>query len=214
MTTLRDEYFETLGLNGDDTSHRKRRKQALARAYELRTFEIEHYWKRATYFWGFQIAIFAAFGFIWKDADSKYIKQLSPVILALAILGVLTAYANILSAQGSRFWQRNWELHIDMLEDEFEGKLYKTVWIPKGTSYSVSKINLALGVAFMLFWVFVDVFTSIKFNDELPLSFVQVVFVIIVFLTTLFMKSNLPAREAEDIPFVQRPSPEDAPPVG
>jgi len=57
MSTLRDQYFKTLGFVPTD---RPQCRKALTRAYQLRTFEIEHYWKRATYFWGFQIAIFAA----------------------------------------------------------------------------------------------------------------------------------------------------------
>lgn len=61
MTELRARYFQTLRLGKNGTPTKCELKGALDRAYELRTFEIEHYWKRGTYFWGFQIAIFAAF---------------------------------------------------------------------------------------------------------------------------------------------------------
>ena len=43
---------------------------------------------------------------------------------------------------GSKKWQENWEKHIDMLEDEVTGPIYKTVW--NGTAYSVSQINIAV----------------------------------------------------------------------
>jgi hypothetical protein len=52
---------------------------------------------------------------------------MNPVIIPLVGLGILTALANALAARGSRFWQNNWEKHIDMLEDKIEGQLYKTV---------------------------------------------------------------------------------------
>ena len=63
MSELRDQYFAALKIGKSDTLKRER---VLNRAYALLTFEIEHYWKRATYFWGFQIAIFPAFAIHWK----------------------------------------------------------------------------------------------------------------------------------------------------
>src|ERR1700730_11367241 len=126
MTRLRERYLNTLGLAGMDQATVNKRRKALNRAYQLRTFEIEHYWKRATYFWGFQIAIFAAFGLLWR-ADGQQ-NQWGLITVALSGLGVMTAVANSLSASGSKFWHRNWERHIDILEDEVEGRLYKTIW--------------------------------------------------------------------------------------
>lgn len=165
MSTLRDQYFKTLKIDQTDTLKRRR---ALNRAYALRTFEIEHYWKRATYFWGFQIAIFAAFGLIWKaQTDSGW----GPITLALAMLGALTAVANYFSASGSKFWQENWERHIDMLEDEFEGRLHKTVWLSEGkVSYSVSGINQSLSLLFILFWLFVTFYVAYHFVGAPPLE--------------------------------------------
>jgi hypothetical protein len=139
-------YFGLLGLDPAIPDDQDRRKAALLRAHGLRTFEIEHYWKRATYFWAFQVAIFAAFGLLNKPGSDGW----GPIPLLIAALGVLTAVANWLSAQGSKFWQENWEAHIDVLEDEFEGRLHKTV---AGVSrYSVSRLNQELGVCFIAFW--------------------------------------------------------------
>jgi hypothetical protein len=134
---LRIRYLSTLGLDGSGATGKPRLEAALTRAYALRNFEIEHYWKRATYFWAFQVAIFAAFGLLWKATEITT----SPITVALAGLGILTALANAFSARGSRVWQDNWENHIDMLEDEIEGRLYKTVWMPEYRSYSVSRVN-------------------------------------------------------------------------
>jgi hypothetical protein len=110
VSTPRDKYFNTLGFSEHDKS---KREKALDRAYQLRNFEIKHYWTRATYFWGFQIAIFAAFGLLWKEitaSDAPSAVHLwSPVAIALSGLGILTAVANFLSARGSKFWHENWE---------------------------------------------------------------------------------------------------------
>lgn len=141
------EYFNKLGIDAASVEAKEKRQAALTRAHELRSFEIEHYWKRATYFWAFQAAIFATFGLIVRAGDA------GPLPAFVSALGVLTAIANWLSAEGSKFWQQNWEAHIDMLEDEFEGRLHKTISVPNaGLSYSVSRINLSLAFCFVGFW--------------------------------------------------------------
>ena len=65
---------------------------------------------------------------MWKEQGNTT-GEWTPLAVTLGGLGLLTAIANVLSARGSRFWQENWEKHIDMLEDEFEGRLYKTVLV-------------------------------------------------------------------------------------
>lgn len=168
MGTMRDRYFKTLEISRDDLAPESKCGRALNRAYALRTFEIEHYWKRATYFWGFQIAIFAAFGLLLRDSNPATTTPWAPVIVALSGLGVLTAVANYLSARGSKFWQENWESHIDMLEDGIEGRLHKTVWLPNGkTRCSVSRVNEWLSFYFIVFWIGVTLYVAHKFG--LPL---------------------------------------------
>ena len=51
-----------------------------------------------------------------------------------------------------------------MLEDEKEGRLYKTVWLQKGkVSFSVSRINHYLSYYFIGFWVIVTLYVMWKF---------------------------------------------------
>lgn len=136
---------------GTQDLNREQREAALNRAHEIRKFEIELYWKRATYFWVLQAAVFAAISLVWKAKDLG----ISPVIpVAFAALGLVTSLAGVLSARGSKFWQENWEHHIDMLEDEFEGRLHKTAYVGKdGLAWSVSGVNERLGFCFGAFWV-------------------------------------------------------------
>lgn len=155
----------------DAPGDRSKRKRALDRAYQLRTFEIELYWKRGTYFWAFQIAVFGAFGLIWARHAGSALDE--PLAIMLAALGVLTSIANLLSAKGSKFWQENWEQHIDMLEDEFEGRLYKSVWEQNGgVSWSVFRINIALSRFFRIFWLLVFVYVCWRFIGS-PKSYVE-----------------------------------------
>lgn len=135
---------------GEHDLNREQRQAALIRAHEIRKFEIELYWKRATYFWVLQAAVFAAIGLTWHAKELE-IPLVIPV--AFAALGLVTSVAGVLSAKGSKFWQENWEHHIDMLEDEFEGRLHKTAYVGKdGLAWSVSGVNERLAYCFSFFW--------------------------------------------------------------
>jgi hypothetical protein len=229
VSKLRAEYFEALGfedpcLAEPNTGQREFVEKALARAYELRSFEIEHYWKRATYFWGYQVAIFAALGLVAKS-ESK-IDLLELVIVLLSGLGVLTALANALSARGSKFWQQNWEKHIDMLEDTVDGRLHKTVWAKNGRgSYSVSKVNQTLSWIFFVFWILVFATVScISVAPHLPLVWpliplcafmIGLIALVLVGAIVLCcqrsdfgeMKKNLSSRSEDGWSFVKRSAP-------
>lgn len=122
---------------------------ALARAHELRKFEIENYWKRSTYAWGFQLASFAAIAFTAKDGQFQ-----PPMVTIVAAFGIITALAALLTAKGSKFWQRNWESHVDLLENAVEGKLHKTVLVRElSISHSVSRVNERLLQGLLLGWI-------------------------------------------------------------
>ena len=173
------DYFDHLGVKHDwvpawlepaeDSAYRDvnfdRRKAAFLRAHEIRKFEIELYWKRAGYFWLMQAAIFAALGLIWKGDE---LGKLGLIPLGLASIGLLTAVASWFAAEGSKFWQENWERHIDHLEDEHEGALLKTVWVGRdGVRWSVSGTNGWLNVFFAAFWL--SIFVS-EFAVSAPWS--------------------------------------------
>ena len=159
------DYFDHLGVKHDwipaweeppeENTYRDlnyhRRKAAFLRAHDIRKFEIELYWKRAGYFWLMQAAIFAALGLIWKADETG---ELGLLPLGLAGIGFLTAVAAWFASEGSKFWQENWEKHIDQLEDEHEGALLKTVWIGEdGVRWSVSGTNGWLNIFFAIFWL-------------------------------------------------------------
>ena len=162
MSPAQKNYFTALKIDFETEPHKL--GLALDRAYELRTFEIEHYWKRATYFWGFQVAIFAASGLLWREMDGgKSGGVWTPIVVLLCGLGVLTAVANLLSARASKFWQKNWERHIDALEEKVEGNLHKTIWLRGGkVRFSVSRLNEALAWSMIVFWGLVFVYLGVE----------------------------------------------------
>lgn len=143
---LVDAYFMALALPPDDA---EAAGVALARAHELRKFEIENYWKRATYFWAFQLAAFSTLGLLWKIGGDPLDEG---VLMVPAALGAVTALVGWLTAQGSKFWQENWEGHVDALEDRLGGRLTQVIVVKHGLSRSVSRVNEALLGLLTLGW--------------------------------------------------------------
>ncbi len=149
--------------------------EALQQALDIRKFEIELYWRRATYFWTFIGATFA--GFLAIQASSAPNKQDLTVILSC--LGVVFSFGWVCVNRGSKYWQENWEKHVDILEDTVTGPLYKVVLsrnkmekklekivhlVTGPSSISVSKVNQIISLYVFLLWIALLFYSLPKFN--------------------------------------------------
>ncbi|WKD48211.1 RipA family octameric membrane protein [Microbulbifer spongiae] len=170
-------------------------EKALERAYDIRKFEIDLYWKRAAYFWAFIGATFA--GFLAIQASGAQNKQDLSVILSC--LGVVFSFAWLCVNKGSKFWQENWEKHVDILEDKVTGPLYKVVmhrnvenydglervqeWMTGPSALSASKINQLISLYMFILWVMLLFYSSEAFRFSQNLNFH---YCILIGLTTVF----------------------------
>ncbi|GMO15699.1 MAG: hypothetical protein Pg6A_01910 [Termitinemataceae bacterium] len=135
----------------DDETARKKRERALERAWQTRDFEIDKFWNRTAFFWGFIAVVFGAFAaVITKTVDVS--DSIPYIELYLILLGGIVSVAWLLVVKGSKFWQENWEAHIDRLEDSITGPLYKTVYTKGKNAFSVSRINIILAVVVIVVW--------------------------------------------------------------
>jgi ABC-type xylose transport system permease subunit len=152
MDKFREHYLQALGTNDES------KLAALQEtAHSIRQFEIELYWKRAAYFWAFQLVSFAALGLLFKDG-----KVTIPQLLAIpSSIGVITAFAGVLTARGSKFWQENWEAHVDLLEGQAGQRLTQVVMCRRPAQFSVSRVNECLLYLLTGSWMVVLVFSAI-----------------------------------------------------
>lgn len=199
----------------------KKSSEALKYALDIRKFEIELYWKRASYFWVLIAAALVAYVAVAaKDVNHK--TELSVIISAL---GLIFSCGWLAVNKGSKFWQENWEKHVDMLEDRHMGPLYKTVFNNDkgflslgGSTYSVSKINLMISfyVVFLWFGLLSASVVSIWLPDLLKdySKFVISAGVVITFIFCWFLlfkvcktKINFKGEECEKIKAVLRGKP-------
>lgn len=145
-----DRYKRLMGI-GKDGQHQDEKKTSRVTQYEkaydmaadIRKFEIELFWKRATFFWAFITAIYVAYFQVLTQIHHNEHGYISLVVLAA--LGLFFCVSWLLSSKGSKHWQENWEEHLNILEEDVTGPLYKTYLAEK--SYSLSKIAIYAGWA-------------------------------------------------------------------
>ncbi len=184
-------------------------KDALDRAWKNRDFEIDLYWKRATYFWTFIAATLVGYFSLYS---SNIIKEFHQIEFILICLGFFLSVIWVLANKASKFWIENWEYHIDMLEDFSTGPLYKTVKInPK---YSVTRLNSLINFFMVVIWISLGIHYSVKYNLwEMPTPFIwyknldwysltSFLFTIILTVKAFFTKSR--RRDSEKTGFTFR----------
>jgi hypothetical protein len=156
MITNRKEYLQKFG--------QSKQGEALRYAHEIRKFEIDLYWRRATYFWTFIGVAFAAVFVVEEHKSAPGLKFL------VACVGLVFSVAWLQANRGSKYWQENWEQQVDILEDEITGPIYKLnanidgakAWrsLLKPARLSVSKINQELSLFVASIWFILAVRTG------------------------------------------------------
>ena len=164
-------------------------KEALQCALETRKCEIELYWRRATYFWTLIAASLAAF-FLLMSADHAQ----QELIFVVSCIGVTLSLAWYLANRGSKYWQENWERHIDVLEESIDGgsALFKTtasrdryrkMQFTRGYPYSLSRLNQVISLYIVLIWV---VLAAWRFWVLLTFGSSRVFLVLVTLITAVF----------------------------
>jgi hypothetical protein len=135
-------------------------------ALATRNFEIELFWKRSLFFWGFIASSFIGYATMLKNQPS-----LTIVIVAF---GFICSLAWTLVNRGSKYWQENWEVIVADLEDDVTGSLFKDIreqkkkgiWL-SSRKFSVSKVTIALSDFTVLIWLFLLFYHLICHNSAL-----------------------------------------------
>jgi hypothetical protein len=147
-----DEYSRVFGIGSDIDSDKTKMREAYTRTWKNRDFEIDKFWTRSAYFWGFIAAIFAGYTAVMTSEFGQEARAMN-LDVYLITLGLLFSIAWLLVIKGSKQWQQNWEAHIDRLEDKITGPLYKTVHRTDKTFYSVSNVNKAMAWIVLVTWI-------------------------------------------------------------
>lgn len=94
-----------------DALHGSKKLTAYKVAADIRKFEIELSWKRATFFWAFIVAIYTAYYHVLtkiyavKCKDITHYQHGALPLLVLPALGLFICFSWLLTSKGSRHWQ-------------------------------------------------------------------------------------------------------------
>jgi hypothetical protein len=118
---------------------------------QTRNLEIDLFWKRSLFFWGFISAAFIAYAALRQ----------SELRIVVACFGMVCSCAWTLVNRGSKYWQENWETKVEHNETPIVGALFSKEekrqphkgWWLSGRQYSVSKLAIALSDYISVLWV-------------------------------------------------------------
>jgi hypothetical protein len=130
-----------------------RLEKLLYLAVETRRFEIERFWQRSLFFWGFIAAAFVGYAALSKDEQWK-------AATLLGCFGFVASVAWTLQNRGAKYWQEAWEQKVEGLEFALWGtKLFGSMepvqragWFG-ASRYSVSRLAIMLSDFTVLIWL-------------------------------------------------------------
>lgn len=137
------------------------KEKALETALDIRKFEIQLYWTRTAYFWTLIAAIFVGYFDFNGTGTNRSAASHPDLVFLITCIGLIISLSWYLVNRGSKYWQENWEKHVDELEDEFIGPLYKMILsedlfpflrLTKGYPFSVSRVNQIVSLYVTLIW--------------------------------------------------------------
>jgi energy-coupling factor transporter transmembrane protein EcfT len=129
------------------------KKKILDLAADTRKFEIELFWKRSLFFWGFIGVAFISYAALYKNGEN----DLRAII---ASFGLVCSVAWTLQNRGSKYWHQAWEQKVVVVEAAVLGaELFsneeprKTNLFWGGRRYSVSGLAIALSDFTVIIWL-------------------------------------------------------------
>lgn len=168
---------------------------AIKIALETRTFEIELYWKRATYFWAFLVSAFGIYFFIYRMDNTNNILDKNLLLIFSSSVGLLLSLCFYFVNRGSKYWQENWETQLDILLVKRIGPVFTRVKNPtdrfwnllRPYPFSVSKVNILLSILMIVIWIILFIFSVILFwKSETSECIEKVLCIILTLATCLF----------------------------
>ncbi|EFC72708.1 RipA family octameric membrane protein [Prevotella melaninogenica] len=157
----------------------KKLEEAFQIALDTRKFEIELYWKRTGYFVLFIGAVFVGYYKVLPISGPSGSEK-EWLLLLLSSLGFLLSLLWYMANRGSKFWQENWEAHIEDLSIKLRKPIFGIIKINEYTIYnpkqfnksypfSVSKVNQMVSLIITFSWLLIllkDLGVFLKFENN------------------------------------------------
>lgn len=153
-------------------------KKLYKEAWECRNFEISHLWQRSIFLGAFLLAIAGGYGntllkvYVPESPITNFWKS-QLILYGLCWLGIVFSFLWIMMAKGSKYWYERYEANICYFQEKFissevdadvpyygenskieHNKLSQNIFSTKPAHYSVSKVNICIGIVSLVAWSF------------------------------------------------------------
>lgn len=130
----------------------KKLEKLLYIAVETRRFEIERFWHRSLFFWGFIAAAFVGYAALAKES-------MWAATVLIGCFGLVASVAWSLQNRGAKYWREAWEQKVERIEFQLWGtKLFRNTeplhaagWFG-ASRYSVSRLAIMLSDFTVIIW--------------------------------------------------------------
>ena len=141
--------------------------------YRLRDFEISNLWQRSIFLSALLVLFFSGYGFLVSklfEKESKDFLIIHEVCCAVALLAIIFSIIWVMMAKGSKSWYEVYERRISEIEEEENfnipedyrmgadctpWSLDSNLFTTKSGRYSVSRLNILIGIILMITWTMI-----------------------------------------------------------
>lgn len=140
--------------------------EAMGKAFEIahdnRKLEIQLFWQRSLFFWGFVAAALVAYGAAYNATSSLQI--------VFALFGLVCSVVWSAGNRGSKYWQEYWEGKVNLFQHYVTGNIFydRSPQSPRlfdvfaARRTSVSKLTMALSDYAVFLWLMLCVVSTYK----------------------------------------------------
>lgn len=158
---LEARYLDNIGMplftaftavRGEEIPNQEEITKAFDIAHENRKLEIQLFWQRSLFFWGFVAA--ALIGYVGA------LKENAHLTIVFALFGLVCSIVWSQGNRGSKYWQEYWEKKVNFYQHHSTGNIFydRKPTIPRlwemfeGRRISVSKLTMALSDFTVFLW--------------------------------------------------------------
>lgn len=141
--------------------------------YHLRDFEISNLWQRSVFLTAFLVLLFTVYSYVVSGIlknECKSILVSSEICCGIGLAGLAFSIIWIMMAKGSKAWYEIYERRIGDIETESElgipeeyrmgadmkpWNLDSKILSTNAGNYSVSRLNIVIGIILLLIWFFI-----------------------------------------------------------
>ena len=141
--------------------------------YSLRNFEISNLWQRSVFLSAMLVLFYSGYGYIVSKFLDEKVKDpllLHELCCGIALLGIVFSIIWVMMAKGSKAWYEVYERKICKIEGYKElkipeehrmgskcipWKLDQCLLSNRGGRYSVSKLNILIGIVQLIYWTII-----------------------------------------------------------